>query len=357
MAVEMKLLLIAVSLLAGLFPTVEACQVCVPFPTKSAADYLIEADAVVLAREDPDRPFHFRAVEVLMGDPGTEKIDLFLDSSSRRTLATYPERSVVLVRKTEKDKADWRRIGMADEDFELLVREILRSANAWKRTPRLRFDYFGKLLGHGNLQINSLAHLEVAAAPYSEIKRLKGVLPREVIYDFLNDYRYVEWHALYILLLAQSEDAEDREFISDSFRSAARFGITNRLGAWATAAVELDEDKALGFIEAEYFRNRSRTPEEIKEITSALSVHGTNGHTHLRDRIVAGFKILIANHPSITADVANNLIAWKRTELKDEIAKYLATNPRSVDFQTTLRLRAYGRQGKAGHREAETHEK
>ena len=52
-----------------------ACQICIPYPTKSAVDYLTEAKVVVLAREDPQRPFHYRPVRVLKGDPGTEEID------------------------------------------------------------------------------------------------------------------------------------------------------------------------------------------------------------------------------------------------------------------------------------------
>ena len=142
-----------------------------------------------------------------------------------------------------------------------------------------------------------MAHLEIARSPYSEIKRLKDALSRDEIHAFLKDFRYVEWHALYILLLAQSEDLRDRALVSESFRSTARFSTTTRLAAWATASIEIEGATAIEFIEDEYFRNSKRGAAELQEIAKALSVHGTNGHTHLRDRIVAGYEVLLQQHP------------------------------------------------------------
>ena len=321
----------------------QACQICVPFPTKSAADYLIEADAVALAREDPARPFYYSVVEVLKGDPGSEPIDLFVDSSTRRVLAAYPDRSVVLVRSTEDGEAGWRRIGLADEQTGPLVREVLALAPLWDRTPRRRVEYFGKLLGHENPQVRTIAHLEVGRAPYGEIKRLGDVLSRDAIHAFLKEVRYVEWHALYILLLAQSGDERDHDTIRQSFRSASRFATTTRLAAWATALIELDGEKAIDLIDSEYFGDRERGAKELEEISKALSVHGSSGHTHLRERIVASYGKLLVLAPAMTPKIADDLIAWKRTELASEIAAYMAANPRRFDFQTTMRLRAYVR--------------
>ena len=64
-----------------------AYQVCIPMPVKTLADRLLEANALVLAREDPERPFHYVTVKVLKGDPGDTPIDAFLPSLTRRELA------------------------------------------------------------------------------------------------------------------------------------------------------------------------------------------------------------------------------------------------------------------------------
>ena len=64
-----------------------ACQICIPFPERTLADRLLASAAVVLAREDAERPFHYRVTEVLSGTPHDSAIDLFLNSQARRTLA------------------------------------------------------------------------------------------------------------------------------------------------------------------------------------------------------------------------------------------------------------------------------
>ena len=58
-------------------------MICIPVPEKTDADYLIESDTVVLAREDQARPFFYEAVEVLKGADDGAPIDLFLDSTTR----------------------------------------------------------------------------------------------------------------------------------------------------------------------------------------------------------------------------------------------------------------------------------
>ncbi len=332
--------------MAGSLPA-PACQICIPFPKKSAADYLIEAETVVLAREDAERPFYFATVATLKGDPGDEKIDLFLDSTTRRVLATYPQHSIVLARLTDGEKKMWRRIGTADKDMGPVVKDILAASAVWEKEPEQRITFFARRLGHDNPQVSTLAHLEIARAPYNEIRDCSGFLSRDEIHTFLDNIRYADWHPLYILLLAQSDAPADHELIRDSFGSAARFGSTLRLAAWATALIEIEDGKGVAKIEERYFRKAARKPEELLAVIQALSVHGTNGHTHLRERIIAAYGTLLENHPSMAPQVVRDLTAWKRTEFASEIAAYLTEKPTDLDFRTTLQLRTYVRSAKA----------
>jgi len=320
-----------------------ACQICVPFPQTSSADLLLGSEAVVLAREDPERPFRYRSVEVLKGDPGPEKIDLFVNSSTRRTLAVFPERSMVLVKPRKDEPSAWRSAGMADEIFEPIVREILGRAPIWEKEPNKRALFFSKHLGHSDPQVRTLAHLEVARAPYATIRTLGGIISREQIHTYLQNFRYMEWHALYILLLAQSEDPNDRQFITESFHSATHFHSTLQLAAWTTAFIELEGMAAIEIIEKEYFLKTSHSAKELAEIIRALSVHGTDASPALRNRIVASYGTLITLSPALTSQIAEDLIAWERTEFAEEIGKFVADNPLSFDLPTTLRLRAYAR--------------
>ena len=99
--------------------TAHACQVCIPMPVKTLADRLLEADALVLAREDPQRPFHYATVEVLKGEPGDAPIDAFLPSMDRRVLTRYPERHMLLAR-MDPD-GGWSSLGVADAEYERII--------------------------------------------------------------------------------------------------------------------------------------------------------------------------------------------------------------------------------------------
>ncbi len=59
---------------------VHACSVCIAYPQKSAADYLIDSPCVIFAREDSLMPFSYSPVEFLKGRAEGKLTDLFVDS-------------------------------------------------------------------------------------------------------------------------------------------------------------------------------------------------------------------------------------------------------------------------------------
>ncbi|MHC4225113.1 MAG: hypothetical protein ACYSX0_20005 [Planctomycetota bacterium] len=305
------------AIVLGAAETAHACQICYPFPKKSIVDHLTECDSVVLAREDPQRPFHFRAIELLKGIAPKEPIDLFLDSVTRRILKFHPDRSVLLAK---AGQGAWRRLALVDATLMPVVRDILKRAPNWQLPNTARFEYFARLFGHDHPQIRDLAHLEVARAPYSDIRRLGRSFPRAKVLAGLRDPRYVEWWALHILLLAQSGDARDQQRIIESLRSAERFESTMQLGAWATAFIEIEGEKAIEFLESRYFRG-SRRVEELNAVAAALSVHGSSGRTELRDRIVASYEVLLTQHPAMAPRIVGDLLAWRRWEMAEMVQR------------------------------------
>lgn len=329
---------LAVSMMEG-----RACPVCFPFPKESSADHLIAADVVVLAREDPERPFHLRAVEVLKGSPGDEGIDLFLDTLTRRLLSLHPEWAVVCTYHGDGPGAWWRRVGVADGEVGPVVREILARAPGWEGAPEDRCLFFADYLTHGNEQLRGLAHIEMARAPYSEIRKIGKTLPPERIRAFLARLRYLEWHSLYILFLAQTGNGGDQSRIRESMRNASRFSMTSLLAAWATALVEVDGEEGLAFLREQYIENRDRDPAEMREIQMALSVHGTNGRTDLRERIVQDYGRMLERHPAMAARVVADLSKWKRVDHVGMVAGILAADPGGLDRGTVQQLRNYVR--------------
>ncbi len=336
------LLLFCTLAIFGFSSLVNACVICIPYPTRTTADYLVESETVVLARENPDKPWSYIPIETLKGETVLSPIDNFLNSITRRLLETYPERGVVLVRDT-KDQKKWRSLGFADAEDEKMIREIIRQAPQWQQLGPLnesRLIFFANYLGHEDRDLHELAYLEIGRAPYNQIKQLGTKWPLDQIRALLRDPVYFEWHPLAILMLAHNGDASDRKYIIDNFSSLARFGSTTNLSAWTTALIEIQEEEAVVEVEEKYFRSSSRSQEELVAVTTALSEHGSNGHTHLRDQIVRSYSILLDQHPKMASYVAKDLMAWARPELSEKLTTIL-DNVKDTDPLTAYAIRLY----------------
>ncbi|MEM7144003.1 MAG: hypothetical protein AAF591_02640 [Verrucomicrobiota bacterium] len=321
-----------------------ACQICLPIPRNSAADHLLDADAIVLARENPERPFSLKTVEVLAGNPPPEEIDLFVDSATRRLLSLDANRKVVCIYSTKLPDTPWKRVAITNEQIEPVLREILKQPASWKNNPQARAAFFAKYLGHEDPQLNTLAHLEVARAPYGDIAQLGRTLPSENVRAFLSNLRLTEWHALYILLLAQSNAEEDQKRISDSLRSAERFRLSHQLAAWATAAIEVEGKPAIDFINSKYLSNPQRSIDEVAPVLQALATQGSYQPDY-RDDIVASFTLALEHHPDQAPLITSNLLDWNRWELAPRIAHLLTTQDTSFD-PDFLKMRSYVRQAR-----------
>ena len=70
-------------------------------------------------------------------------------------------------------------------------------------------------------------------------------------------------------------------------------------------------------------------------------MHGKNGSSQRRDRIVASYKALLARHPAIAAAVLDDLIAWKRSELAPYMQAFGAKHARSLAPDARLKLRRF----------------
>jgi hypothetical protein len=305
--------------------TTDACQVCIPMPVKTLADRLLEADALVLAREDPERPFHYVTVKVLKGNPGDKPIDAFLPSMDRRVLARYPQRHMLLVR--ARPDSSWSAAGIADADYESFVRRILGHAGTWKPLERnnpQRLAEFAPLLGHSDSRLHEAAYLEIARAPYTEIRRIASEVPIETVRGMLDDPRYLEWRSLAILMLAESQRSADRAQIRKTFEDKQRLGSLFNLAAWTTAYLSIEGEVGLERIRQWYLTRPERSREELKEIVKALSVYAT-AEAPFREPVAAAYRTLLEVHPSMAPDVTHDLIAWRRWDFAERISEIRKT--------------------------------
>ncbi len=312
-----------VLLLTAMAARVSGCAVCIGFPERTTADYLIEADCVVLACQRNDNRFQYAPRETLKGRFDGSDINLLVDSATRRVLQSDSHLHVVLVQ--NKPGGEWRSLGIAREEYLKVVRRILMFSASWNGSDgnmeRIRF--FLPLFGHKDRRIRELAYLELGRAPYSVIKQLGRVAPREYYAAMLEHREYLKWRSLAILLLAQSDDPTDKQRILDSFHAAHQFGLTTNLAAWTAAAIEVEGVTALRFIEEQYLCRADRTVEERRAVLVALSTLGAGGDADLQNRIIRSYRVLLARSPEFAPRVADDLRDWKRTDLRAELSSIL----------------------------------
>ena len=244
-------LALAVGLILAPSSSVRGCSLCAPYPAKTLADYVIESQVVILAREDPESPFSYAAVEQLKATDvqaarSVSEIELLVDSQTRRELAADPDRVVVLA--FSSTAKSWQMLGVADADCQAVVRRIVASERRWQSTDgkRERISFFAQLFGHQNPILFRLAYLELARAPYATIKRLSRSVSRDDILPMLNDRQYFKWQGLAILLLANQATAQDKQHLTDSLNSAARLAHTRNLAALAAAPLGADGEAGGG---------------------------------------------------------------------------------------------------------------
>ena len=339
-----RLLWVAVVLvLITPIPPAQACLICLPVPTTSPVDYLLGADLIVVAREDPGAPYWLTPTQILRGDATGIDRSFFLEAPLRPGPSLDRNREVICAYGSHlgDSQPEWVRVGDASADFNLLVAEILQNREQWQSHPGKRATYFSRYLGHQNQQIRMLAHLEVARAPYDQIREFKGILTFPELRSSLQNFRLTDWHPLYILLLAQSGQGEDLTLISGKVRSAAETGLSLHLAAWVTGWLEIEPESALQFLEREYLSGNPRDAAEIRAIFRALSVHGNRGHQHLRERIAEAYRAILHQQPQMAPGVVNDLMNWQQWGLADSLRPITTSPPAGMDQASLLQIHAY----------------
>jgi hypothetical protein len=332
---------IALSLGIGLAAESVACLICIGFPSRTDADVLLEGHCVMLGRPDPADPFKYAPGTVLKGSYDGSNIDLLVDSTTRRILEVHPKTHVLFVQ--SKPNGPWQSLGWMNGALESVVHRVLAVGPSWKGPDGMkqRIKFFFMLIEHQDSRIRELAYLELGRAPYPMVRQLGRFISREAIEPMLQERRYYEWRGLAILLLAQSDSESDRQYIRESFQAAERFAMVTHLAAWAAAAMELDPDSTMDQIEEKYLSQAERTPEELKAIFSALSMHGSREGFALRDRIVVCYGKLLERLPELAPQVAEDMRAWKRNELSDAFTHALAHRQGAMDQAGIIKVQRY----------------
>ena len=329
---------------------VNACVICVPYPKITFADVLNQNESVIFARENIGEPYFFSALEVLKGAIDGDGFKAYIYSADRRRLSNNLKDVAVFGKKDSGD--DWQYIAYADREYQAFIREIILHADSWKKFNGNihRIDFFAERITNSNSRIRGQAYLEVGRAPYSSIKRIASSIPRRQIREFLANWRLVEWHSLYILMLGQSRHPEDHAYIRNKLENNAQYQIKQNLSAWVTAFVESQPDTGIEEIEKLYFRTSDRTRDELEEVLRGFSVLGSEVSIPFkpeivdrRRRIIGSYATLLDHYPIMAGSVAKDLTSWKIRALVHTLSRIknseMTLDPRSmfaVDYYLSM---------------------
>jgi hypothetical protein len=167
---------------------------------------------------------------------------------------------------------------------------------------------------------------ELARAPYTTMDVVRSRLDAATVTTWVQDPKLASRHAAYILLLGfvgGPSDAARLELQIDAARNS--HDITN-LGAMIAADLELRGPFRVGWVEAMYFADRSRTLPEIEAALLALSVHGDANRTVPRERVIQAYRAFIRERPPMAGFVAPQLGDWNYWDATTEYAALLKSN-------------------------------
>ncbi len=277
-----------------------ACPVCIDKPEVTLADRLLRADAVVIAREDPARPFHYAPVAALRGEAGAVPIPLLLDSATRRRLEARPDDGVLFVRNGD----DWSGAGYADAARRDTAAAILAEGPGWDEDPVARFAFFEALLHHQEGELRRLAIDELSRAPYGQIRSMAKPLDGGTASRALTDRTEIPWRAFHILMLGLSERPEHRALVRERNATAAHLGWSPELDAWATALVEIDGPGGVARLAEDWFETPGREVEALRAVITAFTVQARAGDPAVRPPILAALHELPSRRPDVAGSVA-----------------------------------------------------
>jgi hypothetical protein len=277
-----------------------ACGVCFEKPERTVADRVLSADAVLVAREDPDRPYRFAPVTFLSGAAQNAQIPFLVDSTTKRRLDTHPEDGVLILREGD----DWSRAGYATEIWRSTAARILALGPDWQNDQKARFSFFESLLDEPDSFVRKVAIDELSRAPYDLLRRMTQPIEGEVARKSLSDRTQVPWQSFYILMLGLSDRAEDHALVRQRIASAARLGSSPHLEAWATALVEIDGTEGLTLLVEAWLQAPHVSADALRSVIAALTAHARIGDPAMKGAVLEALAPLPQRHPEVVGTVA-----------------------------------------------------
>lgn len=290
-----------VLLVAGASP-VDACAFDLVKPERTTIDWIVEAPGLVLARPDPENPFGFKVLEVLVESTKPGRINQLVDSSLRRRLEANPEDSVLFA---QAGSGEWQRIAYVDAPMAGVLETALRNRASWVGgMPQSRLDFIGHLQDSNSPRLRFVAIAELDKVPYARLRAMELRIPTQDLIDNLWRIEGYPYQAIHTLLLGLDGSDAAHTAIAGAMEMVQNGHLVRNLGAFSAAYVELEGADAVRFLARNVLEQSDEQIERIEQVVMALSVHHALVEPSTQAEIDKALAMLIRKRPEAGAIVA-----------------------------------------------------
>ena len=201
-------------------------------------------------------------------------------------------------------RADWLRQLLA------LPQPIDGAIPDWGR----RLAFFVTDLESPEPLVAQTAYEEIAAAPYGEMRRLRGRLQAARLLDWVDNPALSARRPLYGLLLGVSGEGDRIPALQQRLARLRQPADAAVVSALLAALLELQGDSGVAWLERSYLQAAGRQEWEYQAALLALSVHGNDGQRVSRARVVQAYANFMLQDTPLAGLVASDLGNWGRWE-------------------------------------------
>lgn len=240
-------------------------------PERTAIDWIVDSDRLVLARPSAENPFAFDVSGVLVGDDPGPPIGLLVDSASRRKLALAPADAVLFAHSAD---TGWRRVAYVNDNFRTILDSALDHRLDWQNTmPQSRLDFIVALQDSTTPAHKVIVIGELDKVPYADLRQLDLRIPDERLLANLWTRSGYPYQAIQALLLGLSGTPAARAEIHAYIDRVADWGWANNLGAFAAAYIELEGAAGVQHLANTMLLDPNQPLDKLEQIVMAMSVH------------------------------------------------------------------------------------
>ncbi len=289
--------LVTVAVLVVVVPVhqVRACAFDMVKPERTAIDWVVEADHLLLARPKPENPFAYGMVEVLYGDTTEIDIPHLVDRTARHRLSAAPQDAVLFAR---FDDGDWRRVAYVDSEFRRVLDISLAHRDEWQsgfHESRLRLIDSLQDIDHRTLRFLLISELD--KVPYNHLRTLDLRIPAGQLLSELWQPANYPFQAIHVLLLGLSDDAAARaEIYNFVDRAKDQMSPTN-LGAFSAALIELEGAAAVQKLSEDILFDPNQPLDKVEQVVMALSVQHAVTDAQTQQAIADTLSDLVEKRP------------------------------------------------------------